>query len=142
MALPPLENLSSLEILNLIYHPEIGEEIIRANRILEGIPPDAKETTLEHIWKMFLAARREGLQVVLKESDPYELFSIWQKHKGRKRRRGNSQLTSYLYDLSATHMATTDKSLMEVFRDMVLPVLIINKTISTDEMGNPDSNQV
>ena len=141
MALVRLDILNSLQMLELVLDPDRVKEHIRQHRIVEGIPPDAKETTAETIWITYLASRAMAVFEVLSESKPFELADLWDKHTKRKRGKGKPQWTSHLYDLAHSHKKATGKSLMEVFHDMVLPMLITSGKITIEETGDPNQEQ-
>lgn len=141
MALIALDTLNSLQILNLMDHPGAVEELIRAHRVMEGRPFDAQEYPDEFMWKSLLAVRAMNVVQVLGESDPFELNDLWAKHTGEKKPRGKPQWTSALYDLAARYKKTTGKTLMEVYRDMVLPMLIVSDKVATDQAGEPNQEQ-
>lgn len=141
MPLPLLEELSNLELLRLADNPdEIIARIFVANRILK-MRPITELQPEELIWLACLYQTGGLLKQMLIEMPLDELVKCWARETGRKRGRGNPRGTTFIYDLAQAYYDRTGKGKMEIYQELVLPLLVEFGEIQTDSNGDPDPIQ-
>jgi len=138
MALPPLAELTALDILGFYQNPDVIELFLKQHRLEENLPPN-EYTPGDLAWHSYILVEGTHLAKALSELSSEDVIKFWEKKTGKRKRPGPKFEPVHVH--AFRYIYVSKKTRTQAYEEIVRPYLVKTNRLHLTPEGDPDPGQ-